>query len=238
LKFELDIAPDACDKCTPFIGELFKPGEGPDIPIHPNCQCTKIPWIPEVENPSPPEPDFEANDEQLNQFRKATREVPEGHYQNVEKFTYGDTKKMGEIADKGGYAPPSENALGIYWGDVPDKNFKSSVGYNFASWKKSDFAKTPAQRAHIVCHEIGHSVIDKILNERDRLAWIDYYNKNWIDVMPGTPESEGAISSYATTKWTEHFSEVYGHYFSGPENRMLLKNKEPEAMELLERILL
>lgn len=236
LKFELDVAPDACDKCTPFVGEQFKPGEGPDIPIHPNCQCTKIPWIPEVENPSPPEPDFEADDEQLDQFRKATREVPEGHYQNVEKFTYGDTKRMSEVARKGGYAPPPPNVLGAYFKDKPDLNFGENIGLNVEAWKRLN--KSALDKAHYVCHEIGHSVVNDVLNERDRIAWIDYFNKRWRDVSKYSPERENAISRYATTKWDEHFSEVYGHYFSGPENRMLLKNKEPEAMELLERILL
>jgi len=236
IMFELDVAPDACDKCTPFIGERFKPGEGPDVPIHPNCQCTKIPWIPEVENPTPPEPEFEANDKQLDQFRKATKEVPDGHIQNVERFTYGNTRRMSEVARKGGYAPPQGNALGVYWPEVPDKNFKQNIGFNVDNWRRYNL--DPLKQARTVCHEIGHSVVKDVLNERDRLAWIDYFNKRWADVGFKSIEAKDAISPYATIKWEEHFAETYGFYFSGPENRLYLKYKEPEAMELFERIML
>lgn len=39
-------APDACDECQPYIGQIFVLGSEPHLPLHPNCRCDYRPYYP------------------------------------------------------------------------------------------------------------------------------------------------------------------------------------------------
>lgn len=39
-------APDACEECLPYAGEVFELGTEPPLPIHPNCRCDYRPLSP------------------------------------------------------------------------------------------------------------------------------------------------------------------------------------------------
>lgn len=38
-----------CDECLSLDGQVFKIGEQPDCPVHPDCRCTLVPYFKEDE---------------------------------------------------------------------------------------------------------------------------------------------------------------------------------------------
>jgi hypothetical protein len=38
-QWETNIEASTCDECAGLNGQLFRQGEGPQPPLHPNCHC-------------------------------------------------------------------------------------------------------------------------------------------------------------------------------------------------------
>lgn len=52
LQTEFRPNPTACEQCQPLKG-VYEVGKAPDIPVHPNCQCVLLPFIPDLSDEQP-----------------------------------------------------------------------------------------------------------------------------------------------------------------------------------------